>query len=224
MKRLVPNPSGAIMTPLALVLVFLLAGAVGATSYSTGDDFTVRRSDLRHSEGNYVESIDMLFNVERTGALILGTSLGSVNVRTWPYDKVRLVVSKSADVDNEIDARRIFDMFRIQAMHGGADLKFTARARTNEAARSMGVTFTIWVPRSYNVDIKTKSGDIEIPELEGRFTAHTSDGKIYVDCDPEALDIEVEDRSGDGGDRETPVDLDATPENAGDDVQGDRRR
>jgi len=209
MQRHVPNPTGARMTLWALVLV--MAGTAGATSYSTGDDFTVRRSDLQQSGGNYVESIDMLFNVERSGALILGTSLGSVNVRTWPYDKVRLVVSKSANVDSEIDARRIFDMFRIQAQRGGADLRFTARARTTEAAENMGVTFTIWVPRSYNLDIKTKSGDIEIPELEGRFTAHTSDGKIVVDCDPEAVDIEVENRTGDDA-QEDPADVRSRPE------------
>jgi len=223
MKRHVPNPTGAFMTSLALVLVVMLAGSAAATSYSTGDDFTVRRSDLRLTGGSYVESIDMLFNVERTGALILGTSLGSVNIRTWPYDKVRLVVSKSANVDSEIDARRIFDMFRIQALRGGADLTFTARARTSEAAENMGVTFTIWVPRSYNLDIKTKSGDIEIPELEGRFTAHTSDGKIIVDCDPETVDIEVEDRSG-SDTPEEPDDFQAPPEKTGNDVGGSDRR
>ena len=221
MTRHVPNPARAAMTAWVLALVVLLTGTAGATSYSTGDDFTVRRSDLRHTGGNYVESIDMLFNVDRTGELILGTSLGSVNVRTWPYDKVRMVVSKSANVDNEIDARRIFDMFRIQAMRGGADLKFTARARTDEAAANMGVTFTIWVPRSYNLDIKTRSGDIEIPELEGRFTAHTSDGKIFVDCDPEAVDIEVEDRSRNAA--EEPGQLPAPPEKTGDVVEGSDR-
>jgi len=219
MTRHVPNPTGAIMASWALVLVIMLAGTAGATSYSTGDDFTVKRSDLRQTGGDYVESIDMLFNVERTGALVLGTSLGSVNVRTWPYDKVRLVVDKRANVDNELDARRIFDMFRIQAMRGGADLKFTARARTSEAAENIGVTFTIWVPRSYNIDIKTKSGDIEIPELEGRFTAHTSDGRIVVDCDPEAVDIEVEDRTA-----EDPEDTQTLPEKNQGDVEGSDRR
>ena len=217
MKRL-PNPSGAIRA-----LVLLLAGTAGATSYSTGDDFTVRRSDLRQTGGAYVESIDMLFNVEPAGVLILGTSLGSVNVRTWPYDKVRLVVDKRAEVDSEIDARRIFDMFRIQARRGGADLKFTARARTSEAAENMGVTFTIWVPRSYNLDIKTKSGDIEIPELEGRFSAHTSDGRIVVDCDPEEVDIEVEDRTGDGR-QEDPIDVRTRPDRDEDNVEGSDRR
>jgi hypothetical protein len=220
MKRRLPNPTGALMTLWALVLV--MAGTAGATSYSTGDDFTVRRSDLRQAGGDYVESIDMLFNVERTGGLILGTSLGSVNVRTWPYDKVRLVVDKRANVDSEIDARRIFDMFRIQARRGGADLEFTARARTSEAAENMGVTFTIWVPRSYNLDIKTKSGDIEIPELEGRFTAHTSDGKIVVDCEPEAVDIEVEDRTG-GETQEDPVEAGASPKRDANSADGSDR-
>jgi hypothetical protein len=86
-------------------------------------------------------------------------------------------------------------------MHGGSDLQFTGRARTAECAREVGVTFTVWVPKSYNLDITTESGDIEIPRMDGRFTAHTSDGKIDVDCDPENVDIEVEDNTGSALDR-----------------------
>lgn len=209
MTRRVPNPTSAV---LAFVFLVTLAGSAGATRYSTGDDFTVKRSDLRMtSGGSYVESIDMLFDVEQGGVLILGTSHGSVAVRTWPYAKVRMVVSKSASVDSEIDARRIFDMFRVQALRGGADLKFTARARTAEAAENVGVTFTIWVPRSYNVDIKTKSGNIELPELGGRFSAHTSDGRISVDCDPEDVDIEVDRRDAAAG-GDTPAEVRPRPE------------
>jgi hypothetical protein len=112
-------------------------------------------------------------------------------------------------------------MFRIQALRGEGDLTLTAIAGTAECARAVGVTFTVWVPKSYDVKIKTESGDIDIPKMKGRFSAHTSDGKISVDCDTSDLDVEVEDHTGEGsvaepadaGEPDQPVE----PEAGGDD-------
>jgi hypothetical protein len=71
----------------------------------------------------------------------------------------------------------------------------------------VGVTFSLWVPRSYNVDIKTRRGSIDIGKLNGSFNAYTSDGKITFECDPEAVDIEVEDKTaGDDEPETSPVD------------------
>jgi len=194
MKRLFPNLVGA----TTLLLVLAATGVSAATSHRSGDQFQIKRSDLKQLGRDFRESIDMLFKAEERGALVLGTTMGTVSVRTWSENSVRLVVEKHTSASDANDARRILDMFRVQAMRGGKDLTFTARARTKECARSVGVTFTIWVPSTYRVDIRTENGDIEIPRMAGRFTAHTSEGKISVNCDTDDLDIEVEDHSAAG--------------------------
>jgi len=181
--------------------------AQGSESIRAAEQFTVDRTDLAHIGNSWIESIDLLFNVGPGGFLSLGTSEGSVDVRTWSQDKVRVIITKRATASSEFDAKRFFEMFRVRALHGGKDLKVLARAGSSECANAVGVKYTIWVPRSYNLDIKTESGSIELPELNGKFSAHTGEGTITVDCDTENLDIEVDDsaQSEDAAFEEDPV-------------------
>lgn len=200
--------------PLGVVLVIALCAFVataGATDYPSKNQYEVSRSGLAQDGEGYVESIDMLFNVVSGGALSLGTSTGSVRIRPWSQDKVRLVITKRTHATNINEARRMLEMFRIQALHGGKDLSLTARARTQECAKSVGVTYTIWVPRSYNLDIKTDKGSINIGEVEGKLVAHTGEGSISLDVDPEKVDIEVQDRTRGGAQDGEP----ASPGNTG---------
>jgi hypothetical protein len=177
-------------TIIALSLVTLMATAAVASRTSG-----LQKGAMEVLGQSYVESIDVLFDVGAGGRLSLGTTMGSIRVQTWSRDQIRLVVTKStraADVDA---ARRMLAMFSVRARHGGRDLALKARARSKECAKAVGVEFTIWVPKSYNLNIKTKNGSIELPEVDGTFSAHTDDGTITLDCDTETLDIEVEDKS-----------------------------
>lgn len=189
----------AVWTAIVLIAFGVTAIPAVATNLASrnGEEFTIKRGELSRQGQAYVQTIDMLFNARNGGRLILGTSVGSVSVETWSEDKVRLVVTKRTLAGNEDDALRIMDMFRIRALQGGNEVSFTGRARTRECAESVGVMYTIWVPRSYELDIKTDSGDIEIAQTAGKYSAHTGDGKITVDVDTDDLDIEVEDHTGD---------------------------
>ena len=218
MKRLIPGLTGA----TAILLLLVVSQVSAATSDRSSDQFKIERSGLRQVGQDYVESIDMMFKVDGRGALALGTTIGTVTVRTWSENMVRLVIDKRISAEDPAYARRLLDMFRVQALHGGSDLQFTGRARTGECARSVDVTFTVWVPKSYDLDIKTESGDIAIPRMEGRFSAHTSDGRISVDCDTENLDIEVEDttESYDADSAEASPDGEAGDPSSADDPSG----
>jgi hypothetical protein len=173
---------------------------------------------------SYIESIDMLFTVRSGGQLSLGTSLGSVSVQTWSREQVRLVVTKRTSAADPGAARKILDLFSVRALHGGKDLRLEGLAVTDAAAKAMGVEFTLWVPKSYNLAIETKSGDVLLPEVEGTFTARTDDGRIILDCDTRKLDIEVEDRSGEPEDAEETEGRAAVGSRVGDSQDGARRR
>jgi hypothetical protein len=174
---------------VVLAVTFIAVGPGAADVLAGGDVLEVRGQ-------SYVESIDMLFNVRSGGRLSLGTAVGSVSVQTWSREQIRLVVTKRTKAADLHTARRILDEFSVRALHGGKDLTLEGRARTLEAATALGVEFTLWVPKSYNLAIRTRSGSIALPEVDGRFSAHTDAGAILLDCDTDELEIEVEDRSG----------------------------
>lgn len=171
-----------------------LVTAVVAVAPATPLGGAVERGIVEVSKRNYAESIDMLFDVRSGGSLSLGTSIGSVVVETWPREQVRLVVTKRTHADGMDAARKILESFNVRARHGGRDLELEGRSSTPDDA--VDVEFTLWVPKSYNLDIRTRRGTITLPEVDGTFSARTDKGRIVLDCSTDDLDIEVEDRSG----------------------------
>lgn len=184
--------------PLVMGVALAAVVALGARQARAVDPAAIERGALELRGASYVESAEMLFDVVAGGVLSLGTTTGSVDVRTWPRHQIRLVVTKWTKADDIESARRILDMFCVRAQHGGRNLKLQALAKTKECAKAVGVEFTIWVPRSYNLDIKTAKGSINLPEVDGSFSAHTNDGKITVDCSTDDLDVDVEDHTSQG--------------------------
>jgi len=190
------------------VLVLLLSAAALTATDPTGealagashlgDLFIVTRGEVTRDGIGFLESTEMRIDISPKGVLSLGTTVGSISVRTWACDHVRLVVDKRARPGSADDARRLFEMFRIQARPARGDVALRAHAANDVCARTVDVRFTLWVPKNCSVQVSTKSGDIDLPELNGRFSAHTSAGKISVECDADEMDIEVEDHTDAG--------------------------
>lgn len=182
---------------LVLALTTLSAGLLVAG----GQHFDPLRTGELFKKGNdYAESIDMMFDVVQGGALSLGTTNGSVKVNTWSRDQIRVVITKTTRAGSPYNARTILEDFLVQARHKGKNLELQGVANSESCKEVVGVTFEVWVPENYNVDIKTGKGDVDIGKITGTFSAKTGNGKISFECDPDGMDIEVEDRSS----RKTP--------------------
>lgn len=183
----------------ATALLFMLVSMFQARPAGAGDKACL---DLCGDEvcrcGNtFTQSTDVLFDVDSGGVLRLGTTRGSVTINTWTKDKIRVVITKTTQASNSSTALSILKDFLVQASQQGDDLNVNARARTETSDESVGVTFKVWVPQNCNVAVETGKGSIGIGKLTGKFSARTLEGKITLECDPDAgLDIEVEDRTG----------------------------
>jgi len=158
--------------------------------------------------GAFTESIDMLFDVKEGGELLLGTTNGSVKINTWSKDQIRLVITKTTNASNAFNARTILEDFLVQTRHRGKNLHLKAEANTEACKKSVGVVFTVWVPKNYNVDIKTGRGNVDIGKLNGSFSAKTADGKITFECEPAGMDIEVEDNTRETSNGKTATETD----------------
>lgn len=202
------NPAKRFDRVRLLVALTMALMAAGGAVLAGGFDYRSLTSGELFNRGTlYSESIDMMFDVMQGGALSLGTTNGSVRINTWSKNQIRLVITKTTNADNPYNARTILEDFLVQARHKGSDLDLKAVANSESCKRTVGVTFEVWVPKDYNVDINTGSGNVDIGKIRGSFSAKTGNGKISFECDPEGLDIEVEDRSS-GSTRESSSDVD----------------
>jgi DUF4097 and DUF4098 domain-containing protein YvlB len=118
-----------------------------------------------------------------------------VKINTWKKNQIRLLITKTTRAESPYNARTILEDFLVQAKHKGKDLDLQAIANSETCKKSVGVTFEVWVPKDYNVAINTGSGNVDIGKINGSFTAKTGNGKISFECDPDGMDIEVEDKS-----------------------------
>jgi hypothetical protein len=180
-----------------LLLVVFLTVLLTFASVALSDVQSYRHitpGELFKKGTQYTESIDMMFDVTRGGALSLGTTNGSVKVNTWSRNQIRLVIIKTTKAESPFNARTILEDFLVQTRHKGSDLDLQAVAGSPSCLKTVGVTFEVWVPQDYNVDINTGNGNVDIGKITGSFSAKTGNGKISFECDPEGMDIEVEDK------------------------------
>ncbi len=187
------NPARSLIVLAAVLTVSLVFAGLCAAGDPTYND--LQTTGLFKKGHDYSESIDMVFDVEQGGALSLGTTNGSVRIKTWSKDQIRLVVTKTTAAESSFNAQTILEDFLVQARHKGKDLHLTARAYSDACRSSVGVTFTVWVPKNYNVAIDTGEGNVDIGKINGSFSAKTAKGKITFECEPNGMDIEVQDNS-----------------------------
>jgi hypothetical protein len=182
----------------ALILAVTFTALLVASSTAPAGEQDYRdllTGELFKKGTQYTESIDVSFDVHQGGALSLGTTNGSVRINTWTKKQIRLLITKTTKAETPYNARTILEDFLVQARHRGKTLDLQAVANSESCKKSVGVTFEVWVPKDYNVDINTGSGNVDIGKIGGSFSAKTGKGKISFECDPDGMNIEVEDKS-----------------------------
>ncbi len=126
----------------------------------------------------FVERIDKTVPVEKGGTLYLTTPEGSVEVKAWDQDEVRVEVAKSAEAFTESGARELLAEVQVFVEKTAADVR--VRVESTEDLDDLDLEFHFSVPRVYNLDLNTSGGSIEIGDLEGQVLARTAGGSIGV--------------------------------------------
>ena len=138
------------------------------------------------------------FTVQSGGTLKVQTSGGDINVVTGTDGEVKVVAKETIKADSEAHADEVLRDLVLTIEQQGNNV--TATAKYNKSGLNWGATpvtvgFTVIVPRSYNVDLNTSGGDIEVASLNGKAKLRTSGGDIKL----QRIDGEV-DGSTSGGD------------------------
>ena len=114
------------------------------------------------------------FDVHPGGTLDLKTDVGTVKVKGSDAAEVSIV----ADIhgrDKEVNA------FEISADQSGDNVTVIGRGEHHGSwffgsGDGLDVDYTIKVPRSYNLRIKTAGGDVYVSDVKGEVNGHTSGG------------------------------------------------
>lgn len=114
------------------------------------------------------DDIDREFDVGANGTLSIHSDAGSIEVRTWEQNRVRVRVRNPRGFEVEID-------------QSGDDVSVVADSRGSlfGLGRS-NIGFTVDVPVQYNVDLNTGGGKITVDDISGEVEVDTSGGSIEI--------------------------------------------
>lgn len=105
------------------------------------------------------------------------TDLGNVIIRTQDSGKVDYHVHLEADASQK-GARELLRSFHVEASQVPDGVSWKGRAFGRHLDGRLWVTLYVNIPKSFNVDVSTAGGNIEMDDLNGRATLATAGGDI----------------------------------------------
>ncbi len=142
------------------------------------------------------EEIKKSYSVSAGGNLVLESERGSINVDSWDKSQVEVLVIKKARNQEKLKD------FKVTFEKQGDTITIQGDGAWGSR---VNVEYKIKVPQTFNLNLKTGGGSIEVGDLSGIIKLDTSGGSIKVgnvkrgsvDVDTSGGSIEVGDVNGD---------------------------
>jgi len=123
--------------------------------------------------------------------LVLDNENGSVTVESWDRNQVRIQAVKYADRGSRESAREVLDEIAIQINEspGTVEVRTITPRRSGDGGfwgwmkgndGNYGVTYTVTVPKSANLDVETINGRVVVRNVSGAMTLESTNGRIEV--------------------------------------------
>ena len=169
-----------------------LITSLAATLFMVGTAVSDNHTDASTADVNTNKSanrIEKTYNVNPGGRLTVNLDIGTVDVQTAAQDKVAVIVTKKAKGQLDRQVQEALADFKVtfDSSHSGVSIRGKFQRGRNywrywkRQLNQLDLRFLVTVPRRYNVDLNTQSGDISTDDLIGEVQAQTSAGNIYID-------------------------------------------
>ncbi len=123
----------------------------------------------------HAKTINKEFSVVDGGILKIATDVGAIDIDTHANNKVLVEVEVTGKNEDNL-----------QVNFSNSDDKVTIegeyeRSSFNFGSNGIKVTYKVTLPESFNIDLDTKGGSIDIKKLTGEVDAQTSGGSIHLE-------------------------------------------
>lgn len=179
------------LLPLLIVaLAWAAPAAAAVTSKTTTIDDNPRAGWLdRYQESRQgpeqTERFTQTVKVGAEGALDLQNVSGDVRVTTGRGNEIQIEAIKRVRHRNADEARRLLGQLRIEVTQVGNRVEVrTVYPRSSGRGVSASVDYTIVVPASGAVSLKTISGDVAVTGVRGEVRGETVSGNVQVTSTP----------------------------------------
>ncbi|MDZ7291632.1 MAG: DUF4097 domain-containing protein [candidate division KSB1 bacterium] len=133
--------------------------------------------------GAQEERSEKSFSVKPGGWLELRADFGSVAVRSWLQNEIKVEVRKWVTGRHRRSAKELFEDYEIRYDQTARGVSIVAQMRGQGFFRNndgLQVEFRLTVPKQYNLDLNTAGGSIEVEDLFGEARVKTSGGSLTL--------------------------------------------
>lgn len=129
-------------------------------------------------------TVEKTFPVQPGGNLKAVTQGGDITIRTADSPQVQVEVKQVVRASTEQEADEILSQLNLAFEHSGNDVTVEARYEKRGPGSWFGswppvsVSFVITVPTSYNLNLNTSGGNIQVASVTGNVRARTSGGNL----------------------------------------------
>lgn len=128
----------------------------------------------------HAERIEEKFSVEPGGTLTIDADFGNISIDTWDRDEVDVRVEKRIRGNDDARGRRDLEDVEVEVSQHGPDVRIEVNKPGWFKRNRVSVKMAVRVPESYNLNMKTAGGNIEVADLQGDVKARTAGGDIDI--------------------------------------------
>jgi hypothetical protein len=134
------------------------------------------------TSGLQAKTIEKIFDVSSGGTLKIEADVGSIDIDTHSKNTVLVEVDIEGKYEDnmEVNFENSSDLVAIEGSWNKSNSSHHGRMRVN---------YKVTLPESFNIDVNTRGGSIEIEDLKGKVDAHTSGGSISLEDVQGNIDI-----------------------------------
>ena len=136
-------------------------------------------------QAKITRTVEKTFTVQAGGDLKVQTSGGNIHVVTGSDNEIKVTARELINADSEAKADDILKDLNLtieqQANNVTATAKYAKSGGWHWGSTPVTVSFTVSVPRHFNVDLNTSGGDIGVESISGRARLRTSGGNLKLD-------------------------------------------
>jgi DUF4097 and DUF4098 domain-containing protein YvlB len=154
-----------VATPLALILAL---GGVATPAHA-----------------KITRTIEKTFAVQPGGKLTAETQGGNITIKTDDANEVRIVATQVIDASTDEAANKLLEKLSLRMELQGNEVSAIA-SYERPVTKMWGntpvmVSYTITVPRQFNLQLHTSGGNVKVASVKGTVNARTSGGDLVFD-------------------------------------------
>jgi DUF4097 and DUF4098 domain-containing protein YvlB len=178
------------ITPILFAALATAVPADAAVTRSAGHDDNPRAGWLdRYQESRQgpeqTERFAETYKIPADGSLDLSQVSGDVRITTGSANEIRVEAIKRVRLRDTDEAKRMLSQLRVDVNQTGGRIEVrTVYPRMTSRNFSASVDYTIAVPPTAAVSIKTISGDVSVNGVRGEVRAETVSGNVAMTATP----------------------------------------